>query len=168
MKADSSAHPAIRYWNCSRCNSLGTRSTLPTSAGNREICREPLGGSIVAPDHTSELLSDFVCHVSVDVGPPLLNQRFKGGTQGGTPLRARCQGRPAASTERRWWAREGGLPTKALWGRSRPAVAPTALWRAIFARQRAKDGGPDRDRTGDLMNAIHARSQLRYWPTLGC
>src|SRR5829696_3113567 len=28
-----------------------------------------------------------------------------------------------------------------------------------------KDGGPDRDRTGDLMNAIHARSQLRYWPT---
>ena len=26
-------------------------------------------------------------------------------------------------------------------------------------------GGPDRDRTGDLMNAIHARSQLRYWPT---
>jgi hypothetical protein len=28
-------------------------------------------------------------------------------------------------------------------------------------------GGPDRDRTGDLMNAIHARSQLRYWPTLG-
>jgi hypothetical protein len=32
---------------------------------------------------------------------------------------------------------------------------------------RAKDGGPDRDRTGDLMNAIHARSQLRYWPTFG-
>jgi hypothetical protein len=32
-------------------------------------------------------------------------------------------------------------------------------------RSRAKDGGPDRDRTGDLMNAIHARSQLRYWPT---
>ena len=29
-----------------------------------------------------------------------------------------------------------------------------------------KVGGPDRDRTGDLMNAIHARSQLRYWPTL--
>jgi hypothetical protein len=28
-------------------------------------------------------------------------------------------------------------------------------------------GGPDRDRTGDLMNAIHARSQLRYWPTFG-
>ena len=27
------------------------------------------------------------------------------------------------------------------------------------------DGGPDRDRTGDLVNAIHARSQLRYWPT---
>jgi hypothetical protein len=29
-------------------------------------------------------------------------------------------------------------------------------------------GGPDRDRTGDLVNAIHARSQLRYWPTLAC
>ena len=33
------------------------------------------------------------------------------------------------------------------------------------SRRRAKDGGPDRDRTGDLVNAIHARSQLRYWPT---
>ena len=33
--------------------------------------------------------------------------------------------------------------------------------------RRAKGGGPDRDRTGDLMNAIHARSQLRYWPTRG-
>src|SRR5262249_41627488 len=29
-------------------------------------------------------------------------------------------------------------------------------------------GGPDRDRTGDLVNAIHARSQLRHWPTLVC
>src|SRR5204862_8331272 len=27
-------------------------------------------------------------------------------------------------------------------------------------------GGPDGSRTRDLMNAIHARSQLRYWPTL--
>jgi hypothetical protein len=26
-------------------------------------------------------------------------------------------------------------------------------------------GGPGRDRTGDLVNAIHARSQLRYRPT---
>jgi len=26
------------------------------------------------------------------------------------------------------------------------------------------DGGPDRDRTGDLLNAIQARSQLRYRP----
>lgn len=30
---------------------------------------------------------------------------------------------------------------------------------------RAKAGGPDGSRTRDLMNAIHARSQLRYWPT---
>ena len=29
----------------------------------------------------------------------------------------------------------------------------------------AKVGGPDRDRTGDLLNAIQARSQLRYRPT---
>ena len=29
---------------------------------------------------------------------------------------------------------------------------------------RAKAGGPDRDRTGDLLNAIQARSQLRYRP----
>src|SRR5262245_36654143 len=31
----------------------------------------------------------------------------------------------------------------------------------------AKVGGPDGSRTRDLMNAIHARSQLRYWPTFG-
>jgi hypothetical protein len=41
------------------------------------------------------------------------------------------------------------------------------VYRAEARRRRAKDGGPDRDRTGDLMNAIHARSQLRYWPTSG-
>src|SRR5258705_7998775 len=29
----------------------------------------------------------------------------------------------------------------------------------------SKFGGPDRDRTGDLLNAIQARSQLRYRPT---
>src|SRR3954468_6934333 len=40
------------------------------------------------------------------------------------------------------------------------------VYRAEARRRRAKDGGPDRDRTGDLMNAIHARSQLRYRPTL--
>ena len=37
--------------------------------------------------------------------------------------------------------------------------------RAVARRRRAKDGGPDRDRTGDLLNAIQARSQLRYRPT---
>src|SRR5688500_13198862 len=31
----------------------------------------------------------------------------------------------------------------------------------------SKDGGPDRDRTGDLLNAIQARSQLRYRPISG-
>jgi hypothetical protein len=33
------------------------------------------------------------------------------------------------------------------------------------ARPKTKVGGPDRDRTGDLLNAIQARSQLRYRPT---
>jgi hypothetical protein len=31
--------------------------------------------------------------------------------------------------------------------------------------RRGKGNGPDRDRTGDLLNAIQARSQLRYRPT---
>ena len=38
-------------------------------------------------------------------------------------------------------------------------------WNYAAARK-LEVGGPDRDRTGDLMNAIHARSQLRHWPTL--
>ena len=29
-------------------------------------------------------------------------------------------------------------------------------------------GGPDRDRTGDLLNAIQARSQLRHGPEMSC
>ena len=40
--------------------------------------------------------------------------------------------------------------------------AISAVW-----NQRLGDGGPDRDRTGDLMNAIHARSQLRHRPISG-
>ncbi len=31
-------------------------------------------------------------------------------------------------------------------------------------RQRGMIGGPDGGRTRDLVNAIHARSQLRHWP----
>ena len=30
-----------------------------------------------------------------------------------------------------------------------------------------KDGGPEGVRTPDLVNAIHARSQLRHWPITG-
>ena len=49
-----------------------------------------------------------------------------------------------------------------------PRLSQTRLvYRAEPRRRRAKDGGPDRDRTGDLMNAIHARSQLRHRPTRG-
>ena len=40
--------------------------------------------------------------------------------------------------------------------------------RELFRRKRetceGEVGGPDRDRTGDLLNAIQARSQLRYRP----
>src|SRR3954454_18293397 len=43
--------------------------------------------------------------------------------------------------------------------------APHASGAQRLANVDVRDGGPDRDRTGDLMNAIHARSQLRYWPT---
>ena len=46
------------------------------------------------------------------------------------------------------------------------AVPTVALVRLqTTANQHVGDGGPDGSRTRDLMNAIHARSQLRYWPT---
>jgi hypothetical protein len=38
-------------------------------------------------------------------------------------------------------------------------------WLPIGYPGRWEFGGPDRDRTGDLLNAIQARSQLRYRPT---
>src|SRR5215211_4120206 len=38
---------------------------------------------------------------------------------------------------------------------------------SAVSNQRLGVGGPDGSRTRDLMNAIHARSQLRYWPTDG-
>lgn len=37
------------------------------------------------------------------------------------------------------------------------------LLESDFGREK-RNGGPDRDRTGDLLNAIQARSQLRYRP----
>src|SRR5437870_371617 len=57
------------------------------------------------------------------------------------------------------------LVEKNLRRRLRAKVGLPPVARSGF--RRAKGGGPDRDRTGDLMNAIHARSQLRYWPTRG-
>jgi hypothetical protein len=61
---------------------------------------------------------------------------------------------------------EGGLPTIALvrGGRPNRRVALRRYGGQPSPESRAKVGGPDRDRTGDLVNAIHARSQLRYWP----
>ena len=44
-----------------------------------------------------------------------------------------------------------------------------AVGSSEIGRERRVDGGgygPDRDRTGDLLNAIQARSQLRYRPLL--
>jgi hypothetical protein len=46
---------------------------------------EPLGRPIVAPGHTSELPSEFVCHGRTSVVRPLLNQRFKGEHRGEHP-----------------------------------------------------------------------------------
>ena len=45
------------------------------------------------------------------------------------------------------------------------AAAPLSTVGTLSTERSERGGGPDRDRTGDLMNAIHARSQLRYWPT---
>jgi hypothetical protein len=76
---------------------------------------------------------------------------------------------PAAHLRAR---RYGGQPPQEGWLAIRsslidsggPTVALRAMVGILRLHSRAKDGGPDRDRTGDLMNAIHARSQLRYWP----
>ncbi len=38
---------------------------------------------------------------------------------------------------------------------------------ASAGQEGGRIGGAGRDRTGDLVNAIHARSQLRYSPTEG-
>ena len=53
---------------------------------------------------------------------------------------------------------------KTCWNRHNPAGFQ--LLGFGFGREK-RIGGPDGSRTRDLMNAIHARSQLRYWPTLG-
>ena len=68
---------------------------------------------------------------------------------------------------------------KQILPRRRVAFGPPSLFAATVYNLRQKVGlpteaparlqgsegwWPDRDRTGDLMNAIHARSQLRYWP----
>ena len=79
-------------------------------------------------------------------------------------------------TEPRAWLTVG-LPSRTLRFAGSASAAPR-LWRdslrpqnarwpaepKLARRGRAKAGGPDRDRTGDLVNAIHARSQLRHWP----
>ena len=44
-------------------------------------------------------------------------------------------------------------------------VLGRAAWaEASLVLLRVKVGGPDGSRTRDLVNAIHARSQLRHWP----
>src|SRR4051812_1011217 len=52
-------------------------------------------------------------------------------------------------------ARLGGLWFRDLRRTSAEKLRPAPI---------AEVGGPDRDRTGDLLNAIQARSQLRYRP----
>ena len=78
-----------------------------------------------------------------------------------------------------------GIPQSRLLRRSAedglPTVAPNGLFERVHRRlalnpgqamvdnlrmdHGAEVGGPDRDRTGDLLNAIQARSQLRHRPT---
>ena len=65
------------------------------------------------------------------------------------PHRRTLEGRPQSPSRRR---RPGG------------AAQHRAVLEALNSGK-GRSGGPDRDRTGDLMNAIHARSQLRYRPT---
>jgi hypothetical protein len=84
--------------------------------------------------------------------------------------RLACQPSTFAASPLRWTS----FASPRTYARSvRSSFAPIQSegWLAIRSSLcevwRAKDGGPDRDRTGDLMNAIHARSQLRYWPTFG-
>ena len=65
-----------------------------------------------------------------------------------------------------------GFKLESVWNQRFIAVANSPIEPANRLRlsnflENQKYGGPDRDRTGDLMNAIHARSQLRYWPTFG-
>jgi hypothetical protein len=57
--------------------------------------------------------------------------------------------RPACAAEKNAWRRNG------------PARRSVS---AVQRLLRGRIGGPDGSRTRDLMNAIHARSQLRYWP----
>src|SRR5205823_12491416 len=107
-------------------------------------------------------------------GPPLLGTRGNGrgrhpglrGTRSTErveplgPVLVRSEAAPAAGVLSGWSSlrRE-----KACWNRHN--AAGFQLLKPCFGAGK-RFGGPDRDRTGDLMNAIHARSQLRYWPTL--
>src|SRR6266566_2606508 len=61
----------------------------------------------------------------------------------------------------------GWLANRSSFGGEWPTFALCATVGILRLHSRAKDGGPDQDRTGDLLNAIQARSQLRYRPTRG-
>ena len=58
----------------------------------------------------------------------------------------------------------GRFDGKACWNRGN--AAGFQLLEPCFGVEK-RFGGPDRDRTGDLLNAIQARSQLRYRPIRG-
>ena len=60
-----------------------------------------------------------------------------------------------------------GVRNRALHQATAPQAVKGLGLDQLLAEDRAmemKGGGPDRDRTGDLLNAIQARSQLRYRP----
>src|SRR4029079_3780603 len=77
------------------------------------------------------------------------------------PVLVRSEAPPAAGVLSGWSSlrRE-----KTCWNRHNPASFQ--LLKLCFGAEK-RFGGPDRDRTGDLLNAIQARSQLRYRPTMG-
>ena len=93
------------------------------------------------------------------------------------PARTNRRARPSSSRRHRGTRRQAAWRVGLHQGRALTIGAASArrycilrlketrgVYRAEARRRRAKDGGPDRDRTGDLLNAIQARSQLRYRP----
>ena len=89
---------------------------------------------------------------------------------GGTTARRRAGCGPSSSAGALCRPRGGATAGAVANGNTVPSVCwnrRNRTWLQLLAgnQNKMKAGGPDRDRTGDLLNAIQARSQLRYRPT---